>query len=82
MGAAMLPDEMPERLARLDRLLEARGRSRADVKIYILPNRAVDDALLEGYAAQGVEQVIQLIPLRDIDDARARLDRLARLALD
>ncbi len=80
MGAGMLPDEMPERLSRLDRLLEARGRGRADVKIYLLPNRVVDAAMLEGYAALGVEQVIQLIVLRNIDDVQSRLDRLARMA--
>ena len=80
MGAGLTPEQMPERLARLDELLAERGRSRSDVKIYNLPNRTATREMLDGYADVGVEHVIQMVPLRDMDKAMARLDALADLA--
>ncbi len=80
MGANLLPEDMPDKLARLDTLLEERGRTRADIKIYVLPNRAPKPELFQRYAELGVEQVIHLVPLKHIDDVRARLDRMAGMA--
>lgn len=80
LGAGVQPEQMGERLARLDELLAERGRSRADIQVYVLPNRRATPELLDGYTAHGIDQVIQMVPLRDPDDAERRLDDLAKLA--
>ncbi len=82
LGAGVTPAEMPERLGRLEELLQERGRSRADIEVYVLANRRADADLLAGYADVGIDQAIQMVPLRDFDDACRRLDALAEMAPD
>jgi len=80
MGANLAPEEIPAKLARLDELLAERGRRRSDIKIYTLPNRAPKADLFPRYAEAGVEQVIHLVPMKDEDDVRRRLDATAKMA--
>ncbi|NKB59756.1 MAG: TIGR03619 family F420-dependent LLM class oxidoreductase [Alphaproteobacteria bacterium] len=80
MGASLMPEDMPEKLARLDTLLEERGRTRKDIKLHVLPNQAPKADLFPRYEELGVEQVIHLVPLKHIDDVQSRLDRMAQMA--
>lgn len=80
MGANLMPEDLPAKLARLDALLAERGRFRSDIKLLVMPNRAPKAELFTRYEDLGVEQVAHLVPLRDIDDVRARLDRTAKMA--
>ncbi len=80
MGASLMPEDMAAKLARLDELLAARGRSRDDVKVYILPNQAPKPDLFPRYEEAGVEQVIHLVPMKNMDDIRQRLDGIAKMA--
>jgi len=51
--------QLAERLAKLDAFLAERGRKRADVQIFACPNRRrITPELIEGYRAQGVDQLI------------------------
>ena len=72
---------MPERLRRLDELLGEAGRTREDVKIYLMPNQAPQPDLFPQYEDVGVEQVIHMVGGRDLDAYLSRLDRLAKMAL-
>ncbi len=80
IGASLLPEEMPEKLARLDTLLDERGRTRDEIKLYVMPNQAPKADLFPRYEDLGVQQVVHLVPLKHIDDVTARLDRMARMA--
>lgn len=75
------PDEMRERLAKLDRLLEKRGRTRDELQIgvcpYMLP---ADGDLLKRYEEAGVDQVVLLCFAQDQDTLIRTLDALANLA--
>lgn len=81
LGASVMPEAVPERLARLDELLDEAGRSRADVKVYIMPNCAAQADLFPRYQEAGVEQVIHMVGGQDLDGYLSRLDRLAKMAL-
>ena len=76
----MMPEDMPAKLSQLDEALALEGRSRADIKVYTLPNQAPKAELFPQYADLGVEQVIHLIPMKNIDDVRQRLDTIAKMA--
>jgi probable F420-dependent oxidoreductase len=80
MGASMLPEDMPGKLARLDTLLEERGRKRSDIKLLVMPNQAPKSDLFPQYEDLGVQQIVHLVPLKHIDDVKARLDRMAGMA--
>ena len=80
MGASMLPEDMPPKLARLDTLLEERGRKRSDIKLLVMPNQAPKAELFPQYEDLGVQQIVHLVPLKHIDDVNARLDRMAGMA--
>ncbi len=80
MGASLTPEDMPEKLQLLDELLAEQGRKRSDIKIFTLPNRAPKADLFPRYEDLGVEQVIHLVPMKDIDDVRQRLDTMAKMA--
>lgn len=81
LGASVLPQAVPERLRRLDELLGEAGRTREDVKIYLMPNQAPQPDLFPQYEDVGVEQVIHMVGGRDLDAYLSRLDRLAKMAL-
>lgn len=81
MGASMMPEDLPEKLALLDELLAEHGRKRSDIKVYTLPNIAPKAELFPQYEDLGIEQVIHLVPMKNIDDVRQRLDTMAKMAL-
>ena len=80
MGARMLPEDMPGKLARLDTLLEERGRKHLDIKLLVMPNQAPKSDLFPQYEDLGVQQIVHPVPLKHIDDVKARLDRMAGMA--
>ena len=81
LGANLQPEDMPAKLALLDRLLAKAGRSRKDIKIYIMPLRmSADGDAFKRYEDAGVEQVIPGVGGKSIDDFRSRLDALAKTA--
>ena len=80
MGASMMPEDLPEKLALLDTLLAEHERKRSDIKVYTLPNIAPKAELFPQYEDLGVEQVIHLVPMKNIDDVRQRLDTMAKMA--
>ena len=80
MGASMMPEDLPEKLALLDTLLAEHERQRSDIKVYTLPNIAPKAELFPQYEDLGVEQVIHLVPMKNIDDVRQRLDTMAKMA--
>ena len=71
---------MPARLARLDALLADNGRRRDDVQIYLMPNRSPRAELFPAYEDVGVEQLVHMVPLSELDNFKSRLDRLAKMA--
>ena len=80
MGASLMPEDLPEKLTLLDELLAEAGRRRADIEIYTLPNQAPKADLFTRYEDLGVKQVIHLVPMKNIDDVRQRLDTMAKMA--
>ena len=80
-GFDLAPEAAAERLRRLDALLAEAGRSRADVQVFVGPNRhPVTAASLAAYAAAGVDQVIAPLAARSIDKLKARMDALLQSA--
>ncbi|HEV7757664.1 MAG TPA: LLM class F420-dependent oxidoreductase [Acidimicrobiales bacterium] len=82
-GFNRTPDEVPEALERLDRILGETGRSRADVTITISPYfQNVDLAALERYAELGVDRVVLLVFAFDVDGLQSTLDQMATTLLE
>lgn len=76
-GYDLAPDGVAERLERLDALLAAAGRSRAEVQICIGPNRhPITSESLARYQALGVAQVIAPLMAGNLEKLQVRLDRL------
>lgn len=81
LGANLQPEEIKPKLAQLDKLLANAGRSRKDIKIYVMPLKMSSDAdAFKRYADAGVEQLIPGAGGKGIDDFRTRLDALAKVA--
>ena len=79
-GFNRLPDDVPEALVRLDRILEERGRSRDDITVSISPYfNQVGPAEIERYAELGVDRVIVTALAFDPDSLLTTLDGLAPL---
>ena len=77
-GFNRTPDEVPEALARLDRLLEERGRSRDDFEISVCPYfKGIDRDALRRYEDLGVDRVIGLVFGFDRDTFLTAADELA-----
>jgi probable F420-dependent oxidoreductase len=77
-GFNRTPDEVPEALERLDRILEERGRSRRDIEVSICPYfKSVDLAALKQYAELGVDRVIIVVLGFDADGLMGTLDTMA-----
>lgn len=73
-------DDTLERAAQeLDELCAARGRARADISMTVFATQAVDAALVERYAAAGVERVIVWLPPDSRDTALQVMDAAAPL---
>ncbi len=79
-GFDLAPDQLGERLDRLESLLAERGRKRADVSVFICPNRhRLTPDVFAAYRDRGVDQVIAPLFVRDLDDLARRIDRLLKL---
>jgi probable F420-dependent oxidoreductase len=82
-GFDLDPPALAERLARLDVLLAARGRSRSDVVVSVSPYlRGIDAAKLAGYAEAGADQVIVTAFAPSAEALRPALEGLARSVLE
>lgn len=80
-GFQLSPDELTERLARLDELLAEAGRSRSDVTIHVSPREwPRSPGALKPYADAGVDQLLIPFFARDLDGYARRADTLAELA--
>jgi probable F420-dependent oxidoreductase len=82
-GFNRTPDQVPEALARLDRELEAVGRTRADITISVCPYfQGVDADALRRYADLGVDRVIVVVFAIDRDGLLTMLDQGTRELID
>ncbi|MEX0786139.1 MAG: LLM class F420-dependent oxidoreductase, partial [Dehalococcoidia bacterium] len=69
------PEEMRERLAKLDQLLEARGRTRSEIQVGVCPYTVPADAgVQKGYEDAGVDEVTLHAVARDEAGLIATLD--------
>jgi len=76
-GYDLEPAGVHERLALLDRLLAQAGRTRADIDVFVCPNRhKITPDTVKAYRDAGVDQLIAPLFARDLDDLRRRADRL------
>jgi len=76
-GYGVAPEDVADMLARLDEHLDAAGRSRSEIKIYLCPNRLrVDPDVTAAYAEAGVDQLILGLSGRDLDHLDQRIDKL------
>jgi probable F420-dependent oxidoreductase len=76
-GFDLTPDGVRQRLARFDRILADAGRTRADMQIFICPNRhPITVQSHAAYRDAGVNQLIAPLFARKIDDLERRADRL------
>lgn len=80
-GFSVSPEDVPERLARLEELLEAEGRTRSEIEVSICPYLLGADAdAVKAYEQAGVDQVILLGLGFDIPGLESALDGLAAMA--
>lgn len=80
-GFNLSPDAAVERLQRLDALLAEAGRSRADLQVFVGPDRgSLDRESLAKYESAGVDQIIAPLAARSIDKLKVRLDALLQSA--
>jgi probable F420-dependent oxidoreductase len=78
-GFNLLPDAVPSHLARLDRFLAEKGRTRREIQVSISPYmQPADFDTVRRYRDAGVEQVIFLVAAGNRDSLLARLDDLAK----
>ena len=79
-GFGLEPDTAAAHIAHLIELLEANGRTRADVTISVCPKFVLPHTreLVEKFEEAGAEQVIFVMGARDADDCVRRMDLLAR----
>jgi alkanesulfonate monooxygenase SsuD/methylene tetrahydromethanopterin reductase-like flavin-dependent oxidoreductase (luciferase family) len=78
-GFNRTPEEVPDALTKLDRLLEERGRSRDEIEISVCPYfKGVDGDALERYRDLGVDRVIAVLFAFDRDGLLTAADDLAK----
>jgi probable F420-dependent oxidoreductase len=79
-GFDLEPARLTERLGRLEALLADHDRRRADVAIYVCPNRhPINPETVRAYRDLGVDQLIAPLFARDVEDLQRRVDRLLAL---
>jgi probable F420-dependent oxidoreductase len=77
-----LPDQLDEPLARLDALLAEAGRSRDGVELTVCPYfNEITPAMIEEYAAKGVDRLVALCFAFGRDDLLTTLDGLVTTVL-
>jgi probable F420-dependent oxidoreductase len=80
-GFDLEPDGVRARLDVLDRKLAEAGRSRADIDVFVCPNRhAINHDTVAAYRDAGVDQLIAPLFARNLDELRRRAERLTDLA--
>jgi len=80
-GFSVAPEDVGGRLARLEELLDAEGRTRSEIEVSICPYLLGADAeKIKRYEDAGVDQVILLALGFDIPGLEAELDKLATMA--
>jgi len=78
-GFNRTPEEVPDPLTSLDRLLEARGRSRDEIEVSVCPYfKGADRDALERYRDLGVDRVIAVLFALDRDGLLRAADELAK----
>ena len=79
-GFNLEPDQVAERMTRLETLLERRGRKRADVQVSVCPYMiAPSEELVRRYRDLGVDRVILVAAAMSPDDLVSALDDLAKM---
>ncbi|NJN53117.1 MAG: LLM class flavin-dependent oxidoreductase [Gammaproteobacteria bacterium] len=79
-GFDLSPEQFTIRMARLQVLLDAAGRSREAVQVFVCPNRhRLTPESVAAYRAAGVDQLIAPLFARNLEDLERRADRLASL---
>lgn len=79
-GYGVGPDEVEAHLVRLDAHLDAAGRTRDEIDIYISPNRGgVDRDMVDAYEAAGVSQLILPLFAGSLDSLDGRIDALRKM---
>jgi probable F420-dependent oxidoreductase len=78
-GFNRLPEDVPEAVSRLEKLLADNGRSRAEIEVSICPylKGRADADMIKRYEDVGVDQVILLAFALDTDSLRQVLDEMA-----
>ncbi len=80
-GFDLDPTRLGERLQALDSALRAHGRRRADVAVYVCPNRnRITPESYPAYVDAGIDQLIAPVFARSVDDLERRVDRVLELA--
>lgn len=80
-GFNLDPDELAEKIRRLETMLEKRGRKRADVQVSVCPYmRGADEDILLRYRDAGADRVILTAASMSKDDLVPMLDGLADMA--
>lgn len=80
-GYGVAPDQVASHLERMDGYLDAAGRTRDEIKIYVAPNQLrVDPDIAAAYAEAGVEQLILPLFARSLDELDSRLEKLRAAA--
>jgi probable F420-dependent oxidoreductase len=80
-GFQVTPEQVGERLAKLDLLLAEAGRSRDELQIFVAPpRRGLDADTVRRYQDLGVEQLILPLFGRDEDGLRRAAEAAARFA--
>jgi alkanesulfonate monooxygenase SsuD/methylene tetrahydromethanopterin reductase-like flavin-dependent oxidoreductase (luciferase family) len=79
-GFGREPETAAANIGHLGELLEARGRTRADIEVTVAPKPGLAQTrgLVEAFAESGADQVIFVIGARDAEDCIRRMDVLAR----
>lgn len=79
-GHDLLPDDLPDKLAFLDRALEKRGRPSLEVERIVSPFfQPVDGSTLARYEELGIDRVLLPLTGRDVDGIHRKADKLAEL---
>jgi probable F420-dependent oxidoreductase len=77
------PDDLEAPLARLDELLAAEGRSRADVQLTVCPYlQPLGEGAIDGYRERGVDRLVVLCLAFDVDMLKSQLDTLVTTVLE
>ncbi len=76
-GFGVAPEAVEEHMQRLDGHLEAAGRDRSEIKVYVCPNQLpVNPDTAAAYAEVGVDQLIVRAFGADLDDLDRRIEKL------